>query len=198
MPGLLPGSTFRVQLSQDTQGTRPQTRGRSRSGGCVRAGTCGRRLQPSAETTYGVRDRRLIRIIRPEHPLLGRSFPLVRLWEGRGTRFFVIELSDGGHCRIPMSWADDGHEVRREPELPPNLLTVESARALIEAVSLLRTRVSATPEGRHEEAARSIRGRRGRKRRDSSPSLGGGASAGDGVTRRSSDQAGDAAEGGSR
>ena len=95
-----------------------------------------------------------------------------------------------------MSWADDGVSARHEIECPPCFLTVESARALIEAVSFVRTLVSESKEGRHEEAARSVRGSQGGT---PSTASGGGSSPGNGVVRRSRDQAGrGATKGGSR
>jgi len=88
--------------------------------------------QGSADTTQkgSLRERHSVRIVRPHHPLRGMVVPLVRLWEGKGTRFFVVELPDGGHCRLPASWVDDGVS---EPETLPTtsrVLSMEAAREL--------------------------------------------------------------------
>lgn len=56
--------------------------------------------------------------------------PLVRLWEGKGTRFFVVELPDGGHCRLPASWVDDGISELEPLPVTSRVLSIESAREL--------------------------------------------------------------------
>jgi hypothetical protein len=41
-----------------------------------------------------------VRIIRPHHPLFGKTVSLVKIWEHKKKRYYVIELPDKSHTRI--------------------------------------------------------------------------------------------------
>jgi hypothetical protein len=79
-----------------------------------------------------------VRIIRPHHPLFGKTLPLVKLWEHKKRRYYVIELLDQSHARIPLHWADEGRGPL--PEISSNLpvLTSEAIKELIFLVEKVR------------------------------------------------------------
>jgi hypothetical protein len=82
-----------------------------------------------------------VRIVWPHHPLYLTRVPLVEFWRGQGERAHVVELPDGSHTRIPVSWTDDDDK-------PPGIavseaattLSVTSARELMELLGRLRNR----------------------------------------------------------
>jgi hypothetical protein len=61
----------------------------------------------SSQTTHS-NDVSRVRIIRPHHPLFGQWVSVVRLWEHKKKRYYIIELPDKSHTRIPLYWADNG------------------------------------------------------------------------------------------
>jgi hypothetical protein len=85
---------------------------------------------------------RKVRIIRPHHPLYGQSVSLVKIWQHKNQRYYVIELPDKSHTRIPLFWADDGNTPL--PPVPPNLpfLTIDSIRLLNCLLANLKNRAS--------------------------------------------------------
>ena len=86
-----------------------------------------------------------MRVIRAHHPLFGEVVPLVKIWNHSKKRYYVIELPDKSHTRIPVDWADEGEAPL--PEIASNLpcLTVEAIRDLIFLGTTLERRVSKTP-----------------------------------------------------
>jgi hypothetical protein len=66
--------------------------------------------------------------------------PLVDFWDGWGERNFVVELPDGGHARIPCSWADESLRVPEPIAEAETKLSVASARELIPVLETLRRR----------------------------------------------------------
>jgi hypothetical protein len=89
-----------------------------------------RSLPQTSNTKHSNPNFRKVRIIRPHHPLYGQSVTLVKIWQHKKRRYYVIELPDNSHTRIPLSWADDGNTPL--PQVPPNLpfLTIDSIRQL--------------------------------------------------------------------
>ena len=77
-----------------------------------------------------------VRIIRPHHPLYGKTFPLVRKWKHKKIRFYIIQLPDRRHIQVPAHWTDDGITPLHEkfPDFP--VLTVDSIRELIYLLNL--------------------------------------------------------------
>jgi hypothetical protein len=71
------------------------------------ASSCVRSLPQSSQTTHS-NDVSRVRIIRPHHPLFGQWVSVVRLWEHKKKRYYIIELPDKSHTRIPLYWADNG------------------------------------------------------------------------------------------
>lgn len=68
--------------------------------------------------------------------------PLVKFWELKGSRYYVIELPDRSHARIPASWADDGQALLVGEAGSKPLLTVEALRELAQTIHLLLDRSS--------------------------------------------------------
>jgi hypothetical protein len=87
---------------------------------------------------------RTVRIIRPYHPLFGKTVNLVKIWEHKKKRYYVIELPDKSHTRIPLHWADEGKTPL--PEIPSNqpFFTVHSIRDLISLITTLDNKASKT------------------------------------------------------
>jgi len=93
-------------------------------------------------TTHSNTNFRKVRIIRPHHPLYGKTVSLVKIWQHKKKRYYVIELPDKSHTRIPLYWADDGNTPLHQ--IPHNLpfLTIDSIRQLIGLVTTLKNKVS--------------------------------------------------------
>ena len=68
--------------------------------------------------------------------------PLVKIWQHNKKRYYVIELPDKSHTRIPIHWADDGNTTL--PEVPLNLsfLTIDSVRQLNSLITTLKNKIS--------------------------------------------------------
>jgi hypothetical protein len=81
---------------------------------------------------------RSVRIIRPHHPLFGQTVPLVKLWEHKKRRYYVIQLPDQSHTRIPLHWADDGKGPLPEISSKLPALTIPAIKALISIMERLR------------------------------------------------------------
>ena len=86
-----------------------------------------------------------MRITRAHHPLFGKVVPLVKIWNHSNKRYYVIELPDKSHTRIPLDWADEGEGPL--PQIVSSLpcLTVEAIRDLIFLATTLERGVSKTP-----------------------------------------------------
>ena len=68
--------------------------------------------------------------------------PLVKIWQHKKKRYYVIELPDKSHTRIPIHWADDG--ITTLFEIPLNLpfLTIDSIRQLNSLITTLENKIS--------------------------------------------------------
>jgi len=82
-------------------------------------------------TTHSNSFSKSVRIIYPHHPLFGRMVPLIKLWEHKKKHYYVIQLPDESHTRIPLFWADDGKTPLPEPPSDLTVLTATSVRTLI-------------------------------------------------------------------
>jgi hypothetical protein len=101
-------------------------------------------LPQTFDTAHSNSDYRTIRIIRPHHPLFGKSVPLVKIWEHKNKRYYVIELPDKSHTRIPLHWADQGKiPLPQSPSGGP-AFTVEAVRELFSLMSTLANKASKT------------------------------------------------------
>jgi hypothetical protein len=83
-----------------------------------------------------------VRIIRPNHPLFGKTFPLVRIWKHKKSRFYIIQFPDKSHIQIPTEWADDGKTPLPESMATQPVLTVLSIKQLILLITTLKKRGS--------------------------------------------------------
>ncbi len=103
---------------------------------------CGRSLQQTSNIAHSKSNFRTVRIIRPHHPLFGKTVNLVKIWEHKKKRYYVIELPDKSHTRIPLHWADEGKTPL--PEIPSNqpFFTVDSIRNLISLITTLENKGS--------------------------------------------------------
>jgi hypothetical protein len=68
--------------------------------------------------------------------------PLVKIWESKGSRHYVVELPDRSHVRIPLSWADDGQAPLEEHHDSEALLSVETTRDLAAAIARIQRRAT--------------------------------------------------------
>ena len=85
-----------------------------------------------------------MRIIRPNHPLFGKSFPIVQIWKNQKKHFYLIELPDKSHTRIPRDWADEGKcPISKIPSDQP-VFSASSIRELIHLVTTFGNKVSKT------------------------------------------------------
>ena len=82
----------------------------------------------------------MVRIIRPYHPLYGQIIPLVKIWEHKKKRYYVIELPDKSHTRIPLDWADQGKAPLPEPPSSKPIFTVRAIREIISFINILNNR----------------------------------------------------------
>ena len=85
----------------------------------------------------------MVRIVWPHHPLYLTAVPLVEFWECYGERSLVIELPDGSHTRIPVSWGDDGDGPPVATATTTTVLSVTAVRELLGLVVRLREHVQA-------------------------------------------------------
>ncbi len=99
-------------------------------------------LPQTFNTTHSKLNHRTVRIIRPHHPLFGKTVKLVKIWEHKKKRYYVIELPDKSHTRIPLDWADEG--ITKLPQIPPNqpVFTIHSIRELISLITTLENKGS--------------------------------------------------------
>ena len=88
-------------------------------------------------TTHSKSDlQNTVRIIRPHHPFFGKTVNLVKIWQHRKKRYYVIELPDKSHTRIPLDWADQGKTPLPKSPSSKQVFTVQSVR---EITFLIRT-----------------------------------------------------------
>lgn len=83
-----------------------------------------------------------VRIIRPHHPLFGKTVNLVKIWEHKKKRYYVIELPDKSHTRIPLDWADQGNSPLPESLSSEHVFTVQSIREITFIICTLENRSS--------------------------------------------------------
>jgi hypothetical protein len=81
-----------------------------------------------------------VRIIRPHHPLYGKTVPVVKIWEHKKKRYYVIELPDKSNTRIPLDWADEGKIPLPENPSSQPVFTVQSIREIISFINILKNR----------------------------------------------------------
>ena len=86
-----------------------------------------------------------VRIIRPHHPLFGQLVNIVKIWEHKKKRYYVVELPDKSHTRIPLHWADDGKSSIAEPPICDQPFTVQSIREITFLIHTSRNKVSNAP-----------------------------------------------------
>jgi hypothetical protein len=60
------------------------------------------------------------------------------MWENRRKRFYVIELPDRSHTRIPLHWADDVKAPLPEIPLDMPVLTVRAVRELSSVITIVK------------------------------------------------------------
>jgi hypothetical protein len=98
--------------------------------------------QRPSNTAHSNTQFELVRIIRPHHPLYGKTFPLVRTWKHKKSRFYIIQLPDKSHIRIPIDWADDGKTPLPKSFATQPVFTVFSIKKLILLITTLKKRGS--------------------------------------------------------
>ena len=101
-------------------------------------------LQQTFNTTHSKLNHRTVRIIRPHHPLFGKTVKLVKIWEHKKKRYYVIELPDKSHTRIPLDWADEGKTPLPKISSNQPVLTINSFRELISLIAALDNKASKT------------------------------------------------------
>ena len=100
-------------------------------------------LPQTFNTTHSKSDlHNIVRIIRPHHPLYGKTVPLVKIWEHKKKRYYVIELPDKSHTRIPLDWADQGKMPLPENPSSKQVFTVQSVREISALIRTLENRSS--------------------------------------------------------
>jgi hypothetical protein len=67
--------------------------------------------------------------------------PLVKLWEHKKKRYYVIELPDKSHTRIPLDWADEGKTPLSEVSSHQPVLTTTSVKELIVLIERLKASI---------------------------------------------------------
>jgi len=97
-----------------------------------------RKPPPSSQTAHSKSNFRTVRIIRPHHPLFGLRVPVIKLWEHKEKRYYIIQLPDKSNTRIPLHWVDEGNTPL--PEVPTGLpiLSLDSVRQLIFILNSLK------------------------------------------------------------
>jgi hypothetical protein len=107
-----------------------------------------RTLPQCSQTTHSNDISPSVRIIRPHHPLFGQWVSVVRFWEHKKKRYYVVELPDKSHTRIPLHFADNGKFPL--PDVPPDqpFFTVKCIRRLISLIPALQN-----SRGNHQTAA---------------------------------------------
>lgn len=104
-------------------------------------------LPQTFNTTYSKSEsKNIVRIIRPHHPLFGQTVNLVKIWEHKKKRYFVIELPDKSHSRIPLHWADNGTLPLSKPPHSNQVFTVQAIREVIFLTRTLRDKVLNPPD----------------------------------------------------
>ena len=98
----------------------------------------------SFNTAHSKSSFRSVRIIRPNHPLFGQSFPIVQIWKNKKKRFYLIELPDKSHTRIPLDWADEGKCPISKISSNQPVLSASSLRELIDLLTIFGNKVSKT------------------------------------------------------
>ena len=102
----------------------------------------GQSLQRTFNTTHSKSNYRTVRIIRPHHPLFGKTVNLVKIWEHKKKGYYVIELPDKSHTRIPLYWADEGKTPLTEIPSNQPFFTVHSIRELLSLITTLENKGS--------------------------------------------------------
>jgi len=64
--------------------------------------------------------------------------PLVKLWEHKKKRYYVIQLPDKSHTRIPLDWADEGKMSLPEVSSDLPVLNASSIKELIILIKRLK------------------------------------------------------------
>jgi hypothetical protein len=67
--------------------------------------------------------------------------PLVEFWRDKGERCAFIELPDGSHTRLPVSWIDDGYgPLTTTSATAATALSLTSVRELIARITRIKDR----------------------------------------------------------
>jgi hypothetical protein len=98
--------------------------------------------QRQSNTAHSNTQFEIVRIIRPHHPLFGKTFPLVRRWKHKKNRFYIIQFPDKSHIQIPTDWADDGKTPLPNSMATQPVFTVISIKRLILLITTLKKRGS--------------------------------------------------------
>jgi hypothetical protein len=96
-------------------------------------------LQQPSNTAHSNSLLRPLRIVRPHHPLFGQTVLLIKVWRHQKKRYYIIELPDKTHSRIPFHWADDGKLPLPQVSSDLPVLTADSIRELILLIERLKT-----------------------------------------------------------
>lgn len=67
---------------------------------------------------------------------------LVKIWEHKKKRYYVIELPDKSHTRIPLDWTDQGNTPLPENLSSEQVFTVQSVREIAFIIRTLKNRSS--------------------------------------------------------
>jgi hypothetical protein len=101
-----------------------------------------RNLPQTFNTAHSNSHFQTVRIIRPHHPLFGKTLPLIKIWEHKKKRYYVIELPDKSHTRIPLHWADQGKTPLPEHLSGQPVFTVHSIRELISLITIFEKNIT--------------------------------------------------------
>ena len=104
---------------------------------------CEQTLRPTFNTAHSKSHlQNTVRIVRPHHPLFGKTVNLVKIWEHKKKRYYVIELPDKSHTRIPLDWADHGNAPLPESLSSEQVFTVQSVKEITFIIHTLENRSS--------------------------------------------------------
>ena len=67
--------------------------------------------------------------------------PLVKLWEHKKKHYYVIQLPDKSHTRIPLDWADEGKTPLPEVSSHQPVFTTTSIKELIALIERLKASI---------------------------------------------------------
>ena len=134
---------------------------------CSRAysSPCPWSARAASQTAYGACDRpATLRITYPPHPLAGSALKVVGHRREGDRIYWVVELVDGSHLRVPSFWTD--HPTSADPLPRPQLgtrATPQALRELAEVIEHLAPRSSppdarAHPNNAGQGDARATRG----------------------------------------